>query len=243
MAVRKVKSAFIQPMLLQRREHLPQGADWMYELKLDGYRALAIKTEGKVRLRSRNDNDFSHRYPSIQRLLPDYLTKPSWAAKSWRWISRASPRSMRCRTMTRPSWRSSFTFSTCSFWRDAMSCRNHSPFVAPCLRNVPKLHEPIRYSADLGAALPVLISSVKAQGLEGIVAKRRGGAYQPGLRTGSWLKMRVNQGQEFVIGGYTLSDKNFDALIIGYYEKGKLLRWPYPQRIHSRPADIAAVCL
>jgi bifunctional non-homologous end joining protein LigD len=75
----------------------------------------------------------------------------------------------------------------------------------------------------LGAALPALISSVKAQGLEGVVAKRRRGAYEPGLRTGSWLKMRVNQGQEFVIGGYTLSDKNFDALIIGYYEKGKLL--------------------
>ena len=69
MPVRKVKAAFIQPMLLQRREHLPERADWIYELKLDGYRALAIKTEGKVRLRSRNDNDFNHRYPSIVKVL------------------------------------------------------------------------------------------------------------------------------------------------------------------------------
>jgi ATP-dependent DNA ligase len=67
-----------------------------------------------------------------------------------------------------------------------------------------------------------LIASVKAQGLEGLVAKRRGGVYEPGQRSGSWQKMRVNQGQEFVIGGYAPSDRNFDALIIGYYERGKL---------------------
>jgi ATP-dependent DNA ligase len=47
--------------------------------------------------------------------------------------------------------------------------------------------------------------------------------YQPGLRTGAWQKMRVNQGQELVIAGYTPSNKNFDALVIGYYEDGKLM--------------------
>ena len=62
-----------------------------------------------------------------------------------------------------------------------------------------------------------------AQELEGVVAKRLSNVYEPGLRSGHWQKMRVNQGQEFVIGGYTPSDNNFDALIIGYYEKGKLL--------------------
>jgi ATP-dependent DNA ligase len=58
-------AAFIEPMLLLRTEKLPEGADWQYELKLDGYRALAIKTAGKVHLRSRNDNDFDVRYPGI----------------------------------------------------------------------------------------------------------------------------------------------------------------------------------
>src|SRR6185437_6968275 len=47
--------------------------------------------------------------------------------------------------------------------------------------------------------------------------------YEPGLRSGAWQKMRVNQGQEFVIAGYTPSPKNFDALVIGYYEGGKLM--------------------
>jgi len=59
------KVAFIDPMLLRRTEKLPEGPDWQYELKLDGYRALAIKTAGKVHLRSRNDNDFNARYPGI----------------------------------------------------------------------------------------------------------------------------------------------------------------------------------
>ena len=52
-------------MLLLRTEKLPQGSDWLYEIKLDGYRALAIKSEGKVWLRSRNDNDFTVRYAPI----------------------------------------------------------------------------------------------------------------------------------------------------------------------------------
>jgi ATP-dependent DNA ligase len=55
------------------------------------------------------------------------------------------------------------------------------------------------------------------------VAKKRTSVYERGQRSGGWQKTRVNQGQEFVIGGYTPSDRNFDALIIGYYEKRKLL--------------------
>jgi ATP dependent DNA ligase domain len=65
----KTKAAFIEPMLLLRTEKLPEGADWLVELKLDGYRALAIKTAGTVQLRSRNDNDFSARYPGIVKAL------------------------------------------------------------------------------------------------------------------------------------------------------------------------------
>jgi ATP-dependent DNA ligase len=56
-------------MLLLRTDALPEGVEWHYELKLDGYRAIAFKTDGKIQLRSRNDNDFSLRYPSIVRAL------------------------------------------------------------------------------------------------------------------------------------------------------------------------------
>ena len=52
-------------MLLLRTDKLPEGADWRYEVKLDGYRAMAIKSEGRVQLRSRNDKDFTKRYPGV----------------------------------------------------------------------------------------------------------------------------------------------------------------------------------
>ena len=70
----KTKATFIEPMLLLRTEKLPHGADWLYEIKLDGYRAQAIKSGGKVQLRSRNDNDFTERYAPITsalRAMPD----------------------------------------------------------------------------------------------------------------------------------------------------------------------------
>ncbi len=88
---------------------------------------------------------------------------------------------------------------------------------------LPKLAEPIRYSPALEASLPDLIQSVKSQELEGLVAKRRDSQYEPGLRSGAWMKMRVNAGQELVIAGYTPSAKNFDALVIGYYDGPNLI--------------------
>ena len=65
----KAKAGFIEPMLLLRAGALPESAEWLYELKLDGYRALAINSAGRVQLRSRNDNDFSVRYPAIVKAL------------------------------------------------------------------------------------------------------------------------------------------------------------------------------
>jgi bifunctional non-homologous end joining protein LigD len=66
---RKTNASFIEPMLLLRSETLPEGEEWIYELKLDGYRALAIKSGGRVQLRSRNDNDFTSKYPAIAKAL------------------------------------------------------------------------------------------------------------------------------------------------------------------------------
>jgi bifunctional non-homologous end joining protein LigD len=54
-----------------RKDRLPEGSEWLYELKLDGYRALAMKRGGKIRPRSRNDNDFNLRYPGIVEALAD----------------------------------------------------------------------------------------------------------------------------------------------------------------------------
>src|SRR5438105_15665895 len=56
---------FVEPMLLLRTDSLPSGEQWLYELKLDGYRAIGFKRNGDVSLRSRNDNDFNERYPAV----------------------------------------------------------------------------------------------------------------------------------------------------------------------------------
>jgi len=63
---------------------------------------------------------------------------------------------------------------------------------------------------------------VKEFGFEGIVAKRTDSLYESGKRSGSWIKYKVNRGQEFVIGGYTPGNP-LDAVIVGYYEDAKLM--------------------
>src|SRR2546429_8045185 len=58
------------------------------------------------------------------------------------------------------------------------------------------------------------------QQLEGVIGKHKDSLYEPGKRTGAWIKYRVNQGQEYVIGGYVPGPHGFDSLIVGYY-RGK----------------------
>ena len=82
---------------------------------------------------------------------------------------------------------------------------------------------PSGWHPRLDAGLSDLIQAVRAQGFEGLVAKRLDSTYASGQRSGAWRKMRVNQGQEFVIGGYTAGGRSFDALIFGYYEGNQLL--------------------
>jgi bifunctional non-homologous end joining protein LigD len=96
------KATFIEPMLLLRTEKLPDGADWTHELKFDGYRALAIKSGGKVQLRSRNDNDFSARYPGIVKALapmPDETVRRRSTGKAGRpsiYCRITAPRALPC---------------------------------------------------------------------------------------------------------------------------------------------------
>ena len=225
MAAPKTTASFVEPMLLLRTESLPDGPNWLLELKLDGYRALAIKTGGKVQLRSRNNNDFTARYPAIAKALAsipdetvvdgevvalDETGRPSFNTLQNYGSSRA------------PVFYYAFDLLVLS-GRSVMN--ENLDTRRKLLENkvLSKVGQPVQYSPALSGRLTDLVESVKAQGLEGLVAKRREGRYEPGERSGSWRKMRVNQGQEFVIGGYTPSPKNFDALIFGYFESDQFL--------------------
>lgn len=221
-----MKATFIPPMLLLKTEKLPEDSKlWEYQLKLDGFRSIAFKTAGQIHLRSRNDNDFASVYPSIVKGLsglPDETVidgevvaldesgRPSFNALQNRGSSNA-------------------TIVYYAF--DVMVAAGVNVMREPMVRRrelletkiLPTLREPVRYAAALDADLPTLIESVKAHGLEGLVAKRKNSVYEPGMRSGAWRKMRVNRSQDFVIGGYTIGGNPFDAIIFGFYEGDRLM--------------------
>ena len=219
------RAEFIAPMLLLRTELLPEGAPWLYELKLDGYRAIAAKTKGKVHLWSRNENDFGRRYPPIAEALASLPEDTVVDGEIVALDDEGKP-----------------SFNALQNYGSSKPPLVYYLFDVPVLRGrdlrsfpledrrarleqnvLPSLAEPIRASPILPGPLRELIRAVKEQGLEGLVAKQRGSRYEPGERTGSWQKMRVNEGQEFVIGGYTLGGRTFDALVFGYYEGKRLI--------------------
>lgn len=72
------------------------------------------------------------------------------------------------------------------------------------------------------ASAASMLAFVRQNGLEGVIAKRKDSCYEPGRRTGVSQKMRVNLGQEFVVGGYIPSELGVDSLVVGFYENGKL---------------------
>jgi len=212
-------------MLLHSVESLPEGSEWIVELKLDGYRTIGFKHAGTIHLRSRNDNDFSSRYPSIAKAL---TSLPGETIIDGEVVA--------LDTEGRPSFsllqnHGSSGIPLIFYVFDLLMIAGRDVTNLPLSERrelleskiLPKLKEPIRYSPQLEGSLADLIESVKTQGFEGLVAKNLNSKYEPGLRSGAWQKMRVNQGQEFVIAGYTPSPKNFDALVIGYYEGNKLM--------------------
>ena len=221
----RVRANFVEPMLLLRTDRLPEGSQWLYELKFDGYRAQAIKSRGVVQLRSRNHNDFNSSYPMIVKglaPLPDETVIDGEVVA--------------LDENGKPSFNTLQNYGSAGaslhyFIFDLLMLEGQDLTAEPLVNRrkllerqiLPKMNDPIRYSPILEGSLADLIQSVKAQGLEGLVAKRRDSRYEPGQRSGAWQKMRINQGQEFVIGGYTIGGATFDALVFGYYDGGKLM--------------------
>ena len=83
--------------------------------------------------------------------------------------------------------------------------------------------DPLRLSRLLQAPSGQILEAVRKLGLEGVVGKRIDSAYEPGERSGAWIKRRTNMEQEFVIGGYIPGARGFDALLVGIYKKRELL--------------------
>src|SRR5262249_46153741 len=157
----------------------------------DGYRAIAFKTSGRVFLRSRNDKDFTNRYPTVVKGLAGLADDTVIDGEIVALDDAGKP---------------SFTLLAISgskgpifyYVFDVMVLGGRSMMREPfSVRRdllqqevLPRLAEPARYAAPLDVPLTVLIQSVKAHGFEGLIGKRLDSPYEPGLRSGKWLKMR-----------------------------------------------------
>ena len=223
--IERRESEVYRAMLLLPTGTLPDSPDLLYEIKLDGYRAIAFKTGGRAYLRSRNNKDFNRRYPAITKAL---AAMPDETVIDGEVVALDGS--------VRPSFNalenySAGAISVVFYAFDAMVVEGQDLMAEPLTvrrealqsRVLVNLGEPIRESPELDASLPDLIRSVRAHGLEGLVAKRRSSPYEPGQRSGSWQKMRVNRAQDFVIAGYTLGSRGFDALIFGYFDGAHLI--------------------
>jgi DNA ligase D-like protein (predicted ligase) len=212
-------------MLLLPADTLPEGSSWTYELKLDGYRTLAIRTAGKVHLRSRNNNDFNAKYPGIalaMAALPDE-TVIDGEVVALDETGRPSFNGLQNHgSATAPIFFYAFDVLILggkNVMDQSLAARRQLLSNAV----LPNLRDPIREAPRFDVSLRDLVTAVRAQGLEGIVAKRLDSIYEPGTRSGAWRKMRINRGQEFVIGGYTKGGRSFDAVVFGYYDGTRLI--------------------
>ncbi len=214
---------FLEPMKPEAVRELPQGADWLYEAKLDGFRAVIVKDDGKCSLISRNKKTLSDRFPSIIRQARALPCRAVIDGEIVMLDERGVPSFQALQGFSPGNDASNLIF----FAFDLLNFEGRSLLDLPLQerrRLLAGLLEDsrIQFSADLQADPEVLVSSLRDLGIEGVVAKRKDSRYQPGRRTEAWQKLKLNVEQEFVIGGFT-KGKPFDALIVGYYEGKDLL--------------------
>ena len=218
-----MRARFVPPMAAELVDRLPEGADWMYELKLDGYRALVIKNGDAVELRSRNDKDLTRAYPEIhaagRRLRADSAVvdgevvavdasgHPSFQALQHR--------------SAHPGYAIVFyAFDLLHLDGESLEARpleeRRARLPAVVAGSGLLLSEPLHGSAAQVAA------AVRALGLEGVIAKRWSSRYSAGQRGGAWVKLKLDKQQEFVIGGYREGPHGVDALLVGVFEGSNL---------------------
>jgi bifunctional non-homologous end joining protein LigD len=219
--------SFIEPMKALPVEKLPEG-DWLYEIKFDGYRALAFKDGKDVRLVSRNNKEFN--YSQLLDALKSLPAKHVVLDGEIATLDEKGRSSFQLLQMFKSSEQRVplvyYVFDL--LFLDGKDLRGaplstRRPMLAKVLEKAP---ENIRLSDELRGSKDDLLRLAQQFGLEGLVAKRKNSVYESGRRSGAWVKVKLTKTQEFVIGGYTLpegSRKYFGSLLVGYYGPGGLL--------------------
>lgn len=219
---------FIEPMKARPVSAPPTGQDWIYEVKFDGFRALMIKQGRQMSLISRTENDmtdkFSEVIEALEKLsLPDCILDGEIVALDQK--GRSSFQLLQAYDLGQEQP------PLCYYVFDLPRLKKQDLTGLPLLKRKAMLRKlfkdspVIRYSASLEGSAEVLLKQVKKLGLEGLIGKRPDSVYEAGRRSGQWIKLKIHQEQEFVIGGFTEpegSRKHIGALIVGVHAEGGL---------------------
>lgn len=218
------EAGFIEPMECLAVTKLPDGPEWVYEIKLDGYRALAINADGKLSLYSRRQKSFSRQYRHVFDALRDLpentvvdgevVALDDAGRPNFNFLQHSRSQASRI----------------CYFVFDLLVYQNRDLTQLPLverreiLKSVLKFQSPrVRIAEYFETSTTAMLESAAEQGLEGVVAKRKASRYEAGKRSGAWAKYRLNSGQELVIGGYVLGAQGVDSIVVGYYRGPDLI--------------------
>lgn len=217
----------LRPMLATLAPAVPTGAKWVFEEKYDGIRALAQRRQGRVRLRSRNGVDLTAGAAGVARAIAalpggDLLLDGELAV-----LDRAGVSRFQLLQRRGGGARTIYT----AFDLLALDGRSllHRPLDErrAALERLVGERGVLRRSRRLRGGGAAAYARAQRAGWEGIIAKDRGAPYAPGVRSRSWLKVKVRREAEFVIGGYTAPSggrMHLGALLVGLYH-GRALRF------------------
>ncbi len=237
-AVKRPMPTTIHPMLATSVNEPFDGAEWLFEIKWDGYRAIAFIDDGKLRLVSRNQNELTQRFPELKDL-PKFVHARS-AILDGEVVAldaegRASFSLMQQRTGFRPGGRRGAIKADVPvlyYAFDLLYLDGYDLRKVPLESRKQKLaalltiSDSVRYSDHYERQGKALFEMARAKGLEGILAKKRDSIYQE-RRSTEWLKIKITHRAECVIGGYTEpegSRAHFGSIVLGLYDsQGRLI--------------------
>lgn len=237
-AVKRPMPSTIHPMLATPVSEPFDGPEWLFEIKWDGYRAVAFIEAGKVRLVSRNQNDLTPRYPELKDL-PEFV-KAKQAILDGEVVAldeqgRASFSLMQQRTGFRPGGRKAAAKADVPvlyYAFDLLYLDGYDLRRVPLderkrqLASILVVGDSLRYSDHYEQQGKALFEIARQKGLEGILAKKRDSPYLE-HRTREWLKIKITHRLEGVIGGYTEPEGSrayFGSIVLGLYDKqGRLI--------------------
>ena len=228
----------IRPMLANVTEKPFDDPNWLFEIKWDGYRAVSFIEDGRVRLVSRNQNDLTPRYPELREL--SKFVKATNAILDGEVVvldeqGRSSFSLMQQRTGIRAHGHQAapqhdlpilyYVFDL--IYVDGYDLRRvNLEERKRALKEILTASDVVRYSEHYpGEQGTGLFEVAKQKGLEGILAKKRNSCYEE-KRSSEWLKIKVTQTIDCVIGGYTDPEgtrQYFGSLVLGLYNDKKQL--------------------